>query len=98
MLQLLWVPNVPLGWILIALAPYTPMPAFVRKFKEADNKLRKYQMEILQHLRNKHKEGSFRMNSFGKLLIEFAEQENLPLRDLLSEVLIFLIAGQRSSY
>lgn len=58
--------------------------------------IRKYQMEVLNNMRERYKNDQLAEGSFAKILMDFAEHEYLTQDEILSELLIFMIAGESS--
>lgn len=67
----------------------------IGEFNKSFATLRTFRREVLQHLRRKHAEKSFRSESLGKILMDYAhDPENmLPEEELESELMTFIIAG-----
>ena len=69
----------------------------MHRFIQARRVIRKYQLEIYHHLRDKYAKNELSEGSFGYLLMKFSEEANLTEDETLSELFIFLIAGHETT-
>lgn len=63
-------------------------------WKRTTKVIKKFQLEVLSNMRQKYKTQQLAEGSFAKILMDFAEQEHLTEDEILSELLIFMIAGE----
>lgn len=68
----------------------------IQKYLQAKAMIEKYQRIVLHKLQEKHRQGSFVNDSFGKLFMEYAEKEQLSEDEMLSELFLFIVAGMVS--
>ncbi len=69
------------------------IPALNRWY-DASEILRKYQMEVLNNMKSKYQSNLLPEGSFAKIILDFAGQENLTEEEILSELLLFILAGK----
>ncbi len=77
------------GWLAKWNVPIYPY----KEFSQAASTIRKFQIDILNRLKEKHKLNELVDGSFGKILMDFGCQFCLTDEELLSEILVFIVAG-----
>jgi hypothetical protein len=89
---LAWIEITPL--VDLAYLCHIPLPGVqLERFRKIQSTLNEVGMKVLDHLRMKKATGGFKSDCFGKMLMEFANEEKVPERDLLSEIRLFMVAG-----
>lgn len=61
------------------------------------NTVREFTKDILQSIREKYREGSLHTQCFAKMLLDFGLEEGLTEEELLSEILLFMVAGHETT-
>ena len=51
-------------------------------------------MEVLNNMKSKYQSNLLPEGSFAKIILDFAGQENLTEEEILSELLLFILAGK----
>lgn len=66
----------------------------IEQLKVALSTIEKFQRIILHHLRSTYASHGFTNNSFGKILMDFAMENDLTNEEIMSEIFLFMIAGE----
>jgi hypothetical protein len=92
--QYSWVPHAPfVGRFSHLKLPFYPY----KQYATAASIIREYQVDILNHLRGKYRNGELAQDSFGYILMEFGGLHQLTEEEYLSEILVFIVAGKANS-
>lgn len=67
----------------------------IQAYKQTLSIIEKYQRLVLNNLRKKYAQGDFKNPSFGKMLMDFAMANDLTNEEIMSELFLFMIAGNR---
>jgi cytochrome P450 len=97
--QLTWLNNIPFLTALVT-SPL-PLPSLLERYRKAFYFLRSLRRKVLTHLQSKYQTKSYQSDCFGKLFMEFIEEQKgkitMTQTDIESEIMVVILAGHETT-